>query len=311
MTLRARHGLGLAIAVGWLGVLVVGTLTPGGMRDPARAGGFSLCLICGDTGGADAVLNLILFVPLGVWVGLRRGPLAALLAGILLSSGIEIIQFWVPGRYSTLGDLAWNSLGATAGATALSAVRSWLNGPQSKAARVVALGVPAVGLSALGFALEPARTTVPYVAEWTPAGTYLEQYGGQILRPTLNGEPIPNGPFPGDSDPDAVLAGDWTLEARVVMGVPPTSMAPILRMYADNGMLILGADGDDLVWRQRLLARVLHLSYTDFRAYGLLADHAVGDTIAVGAARSGCRRRTRARRRRKVTTFRSGSNSPL
>jgi hypothetical protein len=66
---------------------------------------------------ADALLNVAMIVSVGAIVFLRWGSVVgAGLAGAAPSTAIELIQILVPGRYTTLGDVVWNAIGAVAGA---------------------------------------------------------------------------------------------------------------------------------------------------------------------------------------------------
>ena len=71
------------------------------------------CLACGDGGGADFVLNIALFLPLGAALaaaGLRARTVVLL--GLALSAGVELLQFSViPGRDATVGDVVANTAG--------------------------------------------------------------------------------------------------------------------------------------------------------------------------------------------------------
>src|ERR1700716_4152161 len=71
------------------------------------------CLVCGSFGTVDAMLNIVLFVPLGIGLGLTGVPgKRALLAICALSALIETAQFFVmSGRDSTLGDVLTNTAG--------------------------------------------------------------------------------------------------------------------------------------------------------------------------------------------------------
>jgi glycopeptide antibiotics resistance protein len=82
---------------------------------------------------ADVAVNIAIFVPIG-W-GLHRGgrrlrvrPGARLLgvavAAALFSAVMETLQFWLPGRYSSVVDVAANTLGAALGAWAEARHRS-------------------------------------------------------------------------------------------------------------------------------------------------------------------------------------------
>src|SRR5688572_27824066 len=112
---RARgRQAGILIAVLAVGAIAVLTLRPGPAYVPSLPPG---CIICGEYGAADAILNVLLFVPLGLGLGLmgmRSGR--ALLAGMVLSLLIETWQIILPGRDASLGDLITNSTGALLGA---------------------------------------------------------------------------------------------------------------------------------------------------------------------------------------------------
>jgi len=79
-----------------------------------------------DAYGRDALLNVIGFVPLGffaVAVARRRGlaagatvAVSAIMLGVVLSLGIEIVQVHLPARVSSATDVACNTLGAALGA---------------------------------------------------------------------------------------------------------------------------------------------------------------------------------------------------
>ncbi len=117
MSRRQRH-LGYLVLVLSLAFIGLMTLLPA-PEEAARAAATPLdCILCGDLGSVDFLLNILLFVPLGVGLGLagfswRR---AVVLAG-LLSAGIELLQMkFIPGRDASLGDILSNTLGGGLGA---------------------------------------------------------------------------------------------------------------------------------------------------------------------------------------------------
>lgn len=112
-----------------LGILVV-TLFPAGsgllarLRDGTWPEVTAAVLLGGlrVASAADVLLNVLLFVPFGVFaagpgIGSRRRRAArAALAGALLSAAIEMVQGLLPGRFPSLADVLGNGLGAWAGA---------------------------------------------------------------------------------------------------------------------------------------------------------------------------------------------------
>ena len=133
--LRARilTPRGLAVIAAVLAILLL-TLTPSGNRPPLP---FSY-----EIGGerrwlADGILNLCLFVPLGLAVGWQsRSPWPAALCGFLLSTAVELAQTMVPGRDPALSDIIFNSLGATVGAVIARHPRTWY-APGERASRIL------------------------------------------------------------------------------------------------------------------------------------------------------------------------------
>lgn len=68
----------------------------------------------------DIVVNVALFVPLGLGLAWGRGPrarLAATIIGVLLSLSIELFQVYTHGRLATITDVLTNTCGAAIGAT--------------------------------------------------------------------------------------------------------------------------------------------------------------------------------------------------
>ncbi|MGH7318994.1 MAG: VanZ family protein, partial [Candidatus Rokuibacteriota bacterium] len=98
-----------------MAVILIGTLwpmTPRGEPVPF------FCLLCGEHGLADWILNVALFVPLGVGLviaGLR--PATAVGIGLATTIGVEALQVnVVAGRDTSLSDILSNTLGTLVGA---------------------------------------------------------------------------------------------------------------------------------------------------------------------------------------------------
>jgi hypothetical protein len=66
----------------------------------------------------DLAANAVLFLPVGFLFQLawRKQPLHALWFGLLLSTSIEALQIFLPGRFTTATDILMNSTGSFAGA---------------------------------------------------------------------------------------------------------------------------------------------------------------------------------------------------
>lgn len=98
----------------------------------------------------DAVLNVVLFLPLGFVYQLSRPQrerahaLGAFAAGLVLSGLIETAQVFAPERYPSLSDLLTNALGAALGA--MFAATAARRADNVRTVRALALDLPLVGL---------------------------------------------------------------------------------------------------------------------------------------------------------------------
>lgn len=104
-------------------LLVYGSLYPFEFVYPAPPGTWRtfVTLRPSDVHLGDVLANFLLFVPLGLVVALsldsrRPGLLAALIVGLILGLGIQVVQIFVPARVPSLWDAGWNMLGAGVGA---------------------------------------------------------------------------------------------------------------------------------------------------------------------------------------------------
>ena len=93
-----------------LSLILALTLAPGSTSTPTAD-----CFWCGEFATADFILNVALFVPLGLALGVSSGVAAwaAILIAIVVSGGVELAQLAIPGRYPTLSDVLANLLGVS------------------------------------------------------------------------------------------------------------------------------------------------------------------------------------------------------
>src|SRR3954469_19639810 len=135
---------GFVITMVSLAAIGLATLLPAS----GAASGSHFCLVCGSFGGVDAVLNVLLFVPLGIGLALSGLPAKrALLAMCALSALIETAQLLViPGRDSTIGDLLTNALGGALGFAMARYPEDWLR-PTPRIARNLLVAWAAIWLT--------------------------------------------------------------------------------------------------------------------------------------------------------------------
>lgn len=149
--------------------LLAGTLMP---LYGAPASGDSLCLICGQIGGADFVDNILAFAPLGLAASLALGrPATAALLVMLMSGAIEVLQWRIiAGRDASLGDLVANTLGGILGAAIAAYWRPITMPNRPSASRLVALWtiLTCLILGAAVWLTQPAPVDLRYRAYWMP-----------------------------------------------------------------------------------------------------------------------------------------------
>ena len=107
---RGSRWVGAAVIVVSAACIAFFTLQPGGTGPQAAIPGGYLA--------SDVVLNILLFVPLGMGLALAGArPLRAACVGFLVSVAIELAQLsWIPGRYASIHDLLTNGSGTAVGA---------------------------------------------------------------------------------------------------------------------------------------------------------------------------------------------------
>lgn len=274
----ARLALGAA-----LGFILLTTLTP---FPGARAPDFVGCLICGTRGSADALVNLLLYLPLGaaLMINGRAGGRAVALAGIL-SAGIEFLQIFIPGRDPSLGDVFFNTGGAAVGQVTAHFLARWANADARTAARLsAAAAVTALGVFALtGWLLRPALPVSAFRAWYTADRPDLEFYHGRVLSTTLGAVPFGTADVPNPGEVRRLLLTGAPLRILAVAGPRVRALGPLFvieNRWGDE-IFLLGPDRDDLVLRYRTRATALRLDQPDLRLRDAFAGVAAGDTLRI------------------------------
>ena len=246
------------------------------------------CVACGERGGADFILNVILFMPLGAALrlaGARRRRAVA--GGGVLSLCIELTQTMVPGRDTSLGDVIANTLGTFAGFQLADLTLAVARRPHPRpgtfaapAAALLALAVVAV----TGIALRPSYPPSTYYGQWTPdLDGGLEWYRGHVLRVRLGDTPVPSQRLEDQEQVHTLLRAGTPLDVTALAGPPPRRMAPLFSIYDDleREILMLAPRGADLVIRFRTVSLDWGLDRPFLTLPGALAGVRAGDTLRV------------------------------
>jgi hypothetical protein len=251
--------------------ILLATLHPDGRYTPS---GWSWTFGSGEAALAEALQNLILFIPFGIGVALCGARLSrAALLGALLSFAVEFAQQWIPGRDPSLGDLVSNTISTTLGAALVQLAPRWLTVPPARSGRH-ALGAATLAILVwLGTAaaLRPTFPSPPYSVISRPDPNSLRQYEGEILEAKLQ---------------DGMLYAKATFPSQ-----PPPRPAPLAEILDVHGhrATVLAVAGRDLTMRYAMPAQTLTLGHPELRWDHALAQVAPADTFIATTGREGSR----------------------
>jgi hypothetical protein len=263
--------VGLIVTIASLIAIAAATLTP--ETSPAMASHF--CLVCGSVGTVDAVLNVILFIPLGVGLALSgvQGK-KALMWVFALSALIETAQlFFIPGRDSTIGDVLTNTLGGGLGFAIVRFYPLWLR-PASRVARNLCLGWASIWLtiqivSIYGFTLSLSHSQ--YFGEIARELGDFAVFPGRVLSVRIDDKPIPNTAIDDSRVVERLLLRGATIATTVVPAESTRKIAPIVRVAdaQQREILLIAQDGDRFIFTIRTGAAVLRARRPFFAVAGV------------------------------------------
>ena len=252
---------GIITTIASLGAIALATLLP----EPGVARGTHFCLLCGSLGGVSSILNVVLFIPLGV--GLALMGVAArrtIMVTLAVSSSIEVIQLLaIHGRYATVSDVITNTLGGALGYALVSFAGKLLR-PGRRDARNLLLGWSAIWLafqavSAFGFAIE--LTNFAYYGQLARVVGNSVMFEGRVMSATIGGLPVPNTALPDSRAVQRALENGALVEAKVTAATRARGTAPILRVADERNaeILLIAQKHNDLVFAVRTGASIVRL----------------------------------------------------
>ena len=225
---------------------------------PRLADGEQLCIACGPHPAVDALVHVLLFIPIGAGLALLGvRVVTALAVGTAVAILIETLQLALPlGRVAAIVDLATSVLGTAIGFH-VALRRRALVYPRSAAALRYASRLAAAWLLVLmvsAFALLPTVPEGELIAQWRPHIEPFERYTGTLLGAHVSGIPVPDGPVAQDERLAATIRQGLRVEASIEPGAVPLRMSPILRVInADSAeVFLLGQRGDAMLFRSRV-----------------------------------------------------------
>jgi len=247
------------------------------------------CIVCGERGAADVLLNVIMFLPLGALLALRGVSLRwVTLAALSLSVLIEGVQVPLEGRDASLGDVFFNALGGVVGfALAGVIMRQLAAGPRATIGPVVVAALALGAIGATGLLLRPTFPGSAYYGQWTANLGHLEWYRGRVRRAVLGEVALPSRRLADSRRVRELLLAGVRLDVHAVAGPWAPGLAPLFSIFDDRQreIVLLGPDRDDLVLRYRTRATAWALDQPDLRLRGAFAHVSAGDTLHVAAWR--------------------------
>ena len=271
-----------------MAMVLAATLTPTQGSEPTAG---LLCFACGPRGAADALLNILLFVPLGLLFSTAgRSPAKRVLALAVASLAIEVAQTLIVSRHPNLGDVVFNTIGAAVGVLGARLAPRLVAPTAHSARRLVLIATTAALCTALftGYVSAPSFPEATYHGQWTPRLGNLEWYRGRVLSATLGPIDVPPWQLPDPQLFSSLLLAETPLEIKALAGPPVESLAPLLSVYDDDHreILLIGPARDDLVLRYRSRAADLRLDQPSFDLPGVLRSVSAGDSISVRLQRT-------------------------
>lgn len=211
-----------------------------------------LCVVCGPFGGADVIQNILLFLPLGVGLGmLRVSSCRGIGLIVVTTAAVELLQATVlGGRFASLGDILANSAGGTLGLWVGRRDDHWAF-PRPRTRTFLARGAVAIMLLVLVGATASMRRVVPsgplalVIAPLEAHGTRFE---GSVSAASLGGEAVAPGRLPHPVEA-AFRQSGGSLRARVVSG-PWVEYESTIAAVMDRewrGFVRISQDGRDAV----------------------------------------------------------------
>jgi VanZ like protein len=269
---------GRALAVASAIAIAIATLRP----ESGSATADHWCVACGDTGGTDLVLNVLLFLPLGIGAALAGARQWHAAGAIALSSVvIEILQLTIiSGRDAVIGDVLANTVGGVLGVLLASELRA-LAAPAGRLALCLTAGWSALWLAlqvVSSAALVPAPTSSPYYGQIAHDFPHLELFPGRVMSFTIDGVAIRDERLVDTDRVAAAIRSSAPVRATVVVDGPTRDVAEIVGvMDAEHRVItMIGERGTAMMFTVRTTAASMRLRPLQFLLDGAFDDSTRG-----------------------------------
>ena len=249
----------------------------------------SLCLLCGERSVLDAILNVLLFIPFGM--GMRLAGISrrrAFAIGLVTTITVELLQLWIPGRDTSLGDVLTNSLGGFIGIICADIWRVIVF-PSRRAASRLAGGWTLLWVLVLAVSAELAHISLPSTTvwgTWRPELLHQDYFAGKVLAATAAGLPTPYAINGASAEVRRRLSSDSVVvRATIVGGIRSDPIAAIASVYdyRRSQIFMLGERKGNLIFSIRMRTADARVATPDIRLDSVFPPHrpAKPDTMLV------------------------------
>jgi VanZ like family len=281
-----QRSFGRALWIAGFLFIAVLTLTP---QYSATKTPPSLCLLCGEQSILDAVLNVILFIPLGI--GLRLAGMSrrrAFAIGLVTTITVETLQLVIPGRDTSLGDIFTNSFGGLLGILCADVWRAILL-PTRRRATALAWGWTAFWTIVLTASAALTHISLPRTSAWgvwKPELLHHDYFPGRVLSATAGGLPTPDSISAFSEDVRRRLSSDSVVVQATVVGAASTGqLSSIANVYdyQRQQIFMLGQRKGNLTFSLRMRTADARIATPTIRLDSVFPRHrpAKLDTIVV------------------------------
>jgi len=250
----------------------------------AGGGGPSTCVLCGERGSADLLLNVLLFIPLGAALG-RLGwrPIIAAGIGLLLALGIEVAQILIPGRSPTWRDVILNAIGMGLGTWLARDALRMLLGRRAPLFAFIAAMLAGLSVAATGWLLEPEVKPNVWYAHINPRLGHLAVWEGRVTQVRVGALLQTHGFVEDAAGLQAAVAAREPIVIEGVAGSQPTRLAGLYSISDDEfeEMLLVGIEGSNLVARERRRASTFRLFEPEMRLPGFFSELETGQPFVL------------------------------
>jgi hypothetical protein len=250
------------------------------------------CFRCGSRPGIDVLLNILMFVPIGVGLGLLRVRARWVVVCVLSATlAVEALQFaLIPGRFASARDIFANTIGGLTGWQVALAWRS-LVAPSPSRAFTLSVAAASVWVAIQLFTAWAMAIVAPPPPWWAQIRLrdlgFPAVFGGNVVRLSLGTIPIRYSDQLEESAAVRSQLLDGAAMNAVVTGVEPSAgPAPIFLLATDDTLSEIAAlvqTGEDVFFRVRTRAAMVGLRNPSLRLGGAFPRGSARDTVTLSA----------------------------